>query len=287
MSRRALLGIAVVLAWGVGLAAFTHRERSRTTADRLAESALRVAPGATYFAVLREGRHVGYASTTIDTLPARILVTEFFVVDAMLRDSLRRETYRARVRLDRSLVLHDFFVQHTTDSAPRIVRGRILQDTLLEVVVRTGSDWRASTTTHRVVREPPTALPIVATVAMLAGSARVGRTLSVAALDPKSGESQQTSVRLAAESLFVVPDSAAFDGEAGRWRGVHNDSVRAWRLEGVSGTLWVDAAGRVVRHERADGTTLQRTAYELAFENWRSKSPLRNRAPIAKPNTHD
>ena len=107
--------------------------------------------------------------------------------------------------------------------------------------------------------------------------------MSFASLDPSSGESQQANIRLAAESLFVVPDSAAFDGQAGRWRSVHNDSVRAWRLEGASGTLWVDAQGRIVRHERADGTTFQRTAYELAFENWRSTSPLRNKVLIAKP----
>jgi hypothetical protein len=58
---------------------------------------------------------------------------------------------------------------------------------------------------------------------------------------------------------------------------VHNDTVRAWRLDGADGALWVDALGRIVRHERSDGYTLQRTAYELAFENWRSTSPLSNR----------
>lgn len=283
MSRRGLLGIGIVLAWGVGLAAFTRRELSRTTAERLAESALRVAPGATYFAVLRDGRHVGYASTTIDTLPARILVNDFLVADAAQGDSIRRETHRTRVRLNRSLVLRDFIVQHTTDSAPRMVRGRIMQDTLLELVVRFGGDWRSSTTSRRVLREAPIATPLVATVAMLGGPARVGRTMSFASLDPSSGETQQSNIRLAAESLFVLPDSAAYDGQARRWRSAHNDSVRAWRLEGVSGTLWVDASGRLVRHERPDGTTLQRTAYELAFENWRAASPLRNTVPTAKP----
>ncbi len=281
MNRRGLLGIGIVLAWGVGLAAFTRRELSRTQAERLAESALRVAPGATYFAVLRDGRHVGYASTTIDTLPARILVTDLFVTDALLGDSLRRETYRTRVRLNRALVLRDFVVQHTTDSAPRAVRGRILEDTLLELVVRSGNQ-RASDSSRRVLREPPIATPLLATVAMLAGPARLGRTASFASLDPSSGESQQTRIRLAAESLFVVPDSAAYDGHAARWRSAHNDSVRAWRLEGVRGTLWVDALGRLVRHERPDGTTLQRTAYELAFENWRSTSPMSSKVSTPK-----
>src|SRR5688572_15109439 len=98
MSRRGLLGIGIVLAWGVGLAAFAQRELTRTEAERLAESALRVAPGATHFAVLRDGRHVGYASSTIDTLPARIQVTDYLVADIRTNagdgDSLRRDTHR-------------------------------------------------------------------------------------------------------------------------------------------------------------------------------------------------
>jgi hypothetical protein len=101
-------------------------------------------------------------------------------------------------------------------------------------------------------------------------------------LDPSSGKTSATQVRLAAESLFVVPDSAAYDAQAAKWRSVHNDSVRAWRLDGIDGTIWVDALGRTVRHERPDGTTLQRTAYELAFENWRATSRLSKKSSAGK-----
>lgn len=278
MSRRGILGIGILLAWAAGLAAFAQRELSRTEAERVAESALRVAPGATYFAVLRDGRHVGFASTTIDTLPARIQFTDYLVADVRSGDSLRRETLRTRVRLTRRLVLRDWFVQETTDSAPRLVRGRVLNDSILEFVARSpiggGARGRTTDSSRRVVREPVTATPLVATVTMLGGPARRGRSAAVLSLDPSSGATRAALVRLAAESLFVVPDSAAYDGQAAKWRSVHNDSVRAWRLEGVAGTMWVDALGRMVRHERSDGTTLQRTAYELAFENWRAHSPL-------------
>lgn len=279
MSRRGLVGIMIVLAWAAGLAAFAQRELSRSADDRLAESALRVAPGGTYFAVLRDGRHVGYASTTIDTLPGRIQVTDYLVSDRPSGDSLRRETLRTRVRLTRRLVLHDWIVQETTDSAPRLVRGRVLSDSVLEFVARSplGARGRTTDSTRRVMRGHVTVTSLLATVTMLVGPARVGRTADFQSLDPSSGAMQATQVRLAAESLFVVPDSASYDAEAEKWRSVHNDSVRAWRLDGIAGRMWVDALGRTVRHERTDGTTLQRTAYELAFENWRASSPLRTK----------
>jgi hypothetical protein len=278
MSRRGLVGIAIVLAWAGGLAAFARRELTQTEAERLAESALRVAPGATHFAVLRNGRHVGYASNTIDTLPARIQVTDYLVAEASTGggDSLRRTTHRTRVRLTRGLALRDFLVTLTTDSVPLLMRGRVLNDTILEYVARVakGSRGRTLDSARSVMRARIIAEPLLPMITLLDGPVRVGRVADFESLDPVSGKTRRAQVRLAAESLFVVADSAAYDTEATKWRSVHNDTVRAWRLDGVPGTVWVDALGRAVRHERPDGYTLQRTAYELAFENWRATSAL-------------
>ncbi len=285
MSQRGLLAIGIVCAWMLGIAAFTRRELSRSDAERLAESALRVAPGAMYFAVLRDGRQVGYASTTVDTLPARIEITDFLVADVRAGDSLRRESSRTRVRLTRALVLKDFLVHQTTDSVPHIARGRVLNDSVLEFTARSAVAARGRTldSVRRVVRGPLTATPLLPVVTMLGGQPRVGRTAEFATFDPSSGAVARARVRLAAESLFVVSDSAAYAGSAAKWRSVHNDSVQAWRLDGLPGTLWVDALGRVVRHERPDGITLQRTAYELAFENWRATSPLASKSATPPP----
>ncbi len=287
MTRRGVLAVGIVGAWIVGLAAFTHRELSRSESARMTESSLRVAPGATYFAVLRGGKHVGYASTMIDTVPLRTDFIDFLVADLPAGDSLRRHTFRSRVRLTRSLALRNYVLQWTTDSAPRVVRGNV-RDSVLQHVVRSGTGGQARTvdSSHRALPSRTVATPVVATLTMVAAVPRVGRSATFATVDPLSGELRQTRVRLAAESLFVVPDSAAYDGGAARWRGVHNDSVRAWRVEGLPGTLWVDELGRTVRHERPDGLTLQRTAYELAFENWRATSPLsvrHARSVTAKP----
>jgi hypothetical protein len=288
MSRRGV-GIVIVFAWVLGIAAFARRELTRSESERLSESALRVAPGATYFAVLRDGKHIGYASNTVDTLPARIQVTDYLVSDVPARgtDTLRRETIHTRVRLTRGLALRDFLVQQTTDSTPRIARGRVFNDSILEFIARSavGSRGRTLDSARHVLRGQVTPDPLVPILTMVSGTPRVGRATQYAVVDVAAGTLQETSVRIAAETLFVVPDSAAYDAGSAKWRAAHNDSVRAWRLDGVPGVLWVDALGRAVRHERPDGVTLQRTAYESAFENWRALSPLSTRVgqPSSKP----
>jgi transglutaminase-like putative cysteine protease len=88
-------------------------------------------------------------------------------------------------------------------------------------------------------------------------------------------------VSVDAESVFVLPDSSAFDAGARRWVGARPDTVRAWRLstatEGASGfTGWVDEQGRVVLATQVLGLTLERRPYEVAFENWKASAAERN-----------
>jgi hypothetical protein len=87
-----------------------------------------------------------------------------------------------------------------------------------------------------------------------------------------------------AESSFTVPDSARFDERQGRWLVARRDSVHAWRIatDGPSAVrAWVDEQGRVVEMQHTLGFSLRRTAYEIAFENWRLDGGLRPRAVAA------
>jgi transglutaminase-like putative cysteine protease len=80
-------------------------------------------------------------------------------------------------------------------------------------------------------------------------------------------------IRIDAESLFVVGDSARFERSDRRWVVAREDTVRAWRLstDGPGGFAgWVDEQGRIVRLSQTLGFDLVRTAYEVAFENWRA-----------------
>jgi Transglutaminase-like superfamily len=79
---------------------------------------------------------------------------------------------------------------------------------------------------------------------------------------------------VAAESLFVVPDSAEFNQDLKRWAVAHADTVRAWRLDGTVDGLplsrWIDAAGMVVQARYAVGAVMERSAFEMVQTNFRS-----------------
>jgi hypothetical protein len=132
----------------------------------------------------------------------------------------------------------------------------------------------------------PLFLPLlVPIVAALRERPRPGVVSEIEVFDPDRGAATPMRVTVAAESMFVVVDSAVSVGGNARWLAVHRDTVRAWRLD-APGTalprdLWVDELGQVVSMRRGDGLVLRRTAFELAFENWRLASPARGIAARA------
>ena len=133
-------------------------------------------------------------------------------------------------------------------------------------------------------------LPAIVPIALaLEDRLRIGRSYSLPTFDPATMTSTATAAfRINAESLFTLVDSARFDEDKAVWVNALTDTVRAWRVEqsgvkdGFSG--WIDAQGRVVEAEQPGGLTLRRTAYELAFENWRI---ARDRATAANAGTGD
>jgi hypothetical protein len=100
-----------------------------------------------------------------------------------------------------------------------------------------------------------------------------GASRTATIFDPIADSLTSATVRVVAESLFVVVDSAALVPGTQRWVAAHSDTVRAWRMEQQGGgiiTGWFDERGRLVAGEPFPGMTLRRTAYELAFDNWRN-----------------
>ncbi len=66
--------------WALSLGWLVKREVFRSTGARLAEAAMAVAPGGMFYRLAVGGQQVGYASTTIDTLPDAIRVENVFVL---------------------------------------------------------------------------------------------------------------------------------------------------------------------------------------------------------------
>ena len=265
MSRRGALAAIVLTAWAGGLGVLVARETNPPLDARIAEVALRITPVTTYYAVERDGHHAGFAYIAFDTVPRALQVTEYLVTAG---DGRPRIAEQLSVRFSRGLSLRDYELTRTAGSDSLRVAGRV-SDLTLVVEGDEGAD------SLPVVARAFTGAIVPAVAALLDEPAPGSRT-TLATLDPVSGRPGDSIVRVLAESLFVVVDSAVADS-SGRWFAVHRDTVRAWRL--ASGgppalDAWVDAQGLVVEARRTDGLVLRRTAFELAFENWRLSNPV-------------
>ena len=268
MSRRGVIATSLLAAWAAGLGILFARELNPSPAARLADVALRVVPITTYYLAEDAGRHVGFASIAIDTVPHALQVTEYIVTGSTQAE---RRTARLVTRLSRGLSLRDFESTGVVGSDTTRADGRVVDST----VIFSPPGSAASVAT-------PVSLPaftgvIAATVFVLLDEPRVGSTRAIRVIDPSTGRPSARAMRVAAESLFVVVDSAIADS-SGRWSPVHRDTVRAWRLvatEAPPFDAWIDGQGLVVEWRLTNGLVLRRTAFELAFENWRQANPDR------------
>ncbi len=118
--------------------------------------------------------------------------------------------------------------------------------------------------------------------------ATLSRTLRLERVDARfDGDLGRFAARsLVAESTLVVADSAGYDSTALAWVPAHFDTVRAFRIEqhdgGMTTRAWIDAQGHIVRAENAVGFVMERTAFELAYTNFRHRDTTRLiRASIA------
>ena len=269
-SRRGALGAFVVLAWLAGLGLLARRELVRGPVERLAEAASRVNPGVVFYEVLQGEKHVGYASSTIDTARSEIQVRDVFVADLTIGGGVHRASAQSSVSLSRRLALKSFELSFVSDSAPIRVTGTAEGDS---VIVYTLSTGEGPGEPQRLRTGGPILLPTLVPLAVALGERpKVGSKLTVPVFDPTAMAPRNVEISITAESLFTVSDSAQLDSTGGRWVVAKRDTVRAWKLATESRAVsagWVDEQGRLVESAQAGGIVLRRTAYELAFENWR------------------
>ncbi len=288
--RRAALAIGILVLWIVGLGVLVRRELFRPHTEQLAEAGLRVTPSATFFAVLRGGEQIGFASSTVDTTDGGIAQDDYLVADLPVGGKLHRASARSSVQLTRALRLRSFTFDVDAGLAPINAHGTVVGDTLLLITVNGVPDQPADTQRVRLTGPiiPPTVLPIAIA---LGPRPRPGARITLPVFDPATMTPRDVEVRVDAESLFVLPDSSVFDRSTRRWTGARLDTVRAWKLSaapntpGGSGTSgfhgWVDEQGRVVVLQQLLGLTLERRPYEVAFENWKADARARGAAVTA------
>ena len=278
-SRRGRMAAGVIGLWVGGLALLAKKELFRPHMEKLSEAGFSVSPGASYYAVLRQGQQIGFASSTIDTTDGGISVHDYLVADLPIAGELHRATARTEVELTRALRVNRFKMQVDAGLTPIDASGQVLSDTLLVVAVRSSA---AQVDTHRVRLDGPILLPTLVPLAVALGERPAkGARITLPVFDPIALAPRQMHVAIDAESVFVVPDSSVFDAQTSRWMGARPDTVRAWRLatDSASGSSgfrgWVDAQGRLVLATQLLGMTLERRPYEVAFENWKADAGKR------------
>lgn len=280
MTKRGLLAGGVVVLWLGGLGVLARRQLSSAQGDRLSRAALFLAPGAEFYEVSDGSRQIGFASSTIDTAARSVTISDR-VIGVLGRGSAqRRVAALATVQLTRTLKVRQFRYQTGQDLGAYVVSGSVDGDSLLTLVVRSGD---VPPDSQRLRLRGPLLLPTMVPMAIALGDRpRVGNTYTYQVFDPLRVALARMTVRVRAESLFVLPDSARLDSASRTWVPAHRDSVRAWRIEQEGGRLltgWIDASGRMVEAAPLADFRLRRSAYELAVQNWNLRQAAAAGAP--------
>ncbi len=270
MTRRRLAGL-VLGVWVVTLGWLVQRHFFRSTGARLAEAALAIPPGATFYRLSLGDAPVGFASTTLDTLADSIRVDDVLVLDAPALGRLHRTTTRSTAIVGRTLRLRSLTVAFDGDDGRFDVHGTVAADSLLRLELVAASDSDLT----RVPFAPAAVLPSVLALRLaFGGELRVGTRYAMRVFDPVSLTEYDAAYRVRAETTLIVSDSAAYDSVARAWVAVLWDTVPAFQLdaeEGAARRVWIDGQGQVVRSEDAGGLVSERAAFEIAYENFRHR----------------
>lgn len=265
-------GAAILLVWTASLAWLVKREYFRPTGARLAEAALAVSPGAVFYHIAAHGRQVGFASTTVDTLVDSIRVEDLLVLDEAALGAIHRNSARSIAVLTRALRLRWVESYVNSDGRSFTAHGTVSGDTVFRLTLRAPRD---SETVRWPLTRPLVVPSLLALRLAFGGELRSGNTYTARLFDPALLAERDVVARVGTESTFVVADSADYDSTTMAWVPVRFDTVRAFSVdeEGVGGRtrLWVDAQGRLVRAEHPGGMVVQRSAFEIAYENFRNR----------------
>jgi hypothetical protein len=253
VTRRTIASVILVL-WGVALALLAHKEFGKSDAQRIAEAAAHIYPTTYYYLMSQGSTPIASVSSQMDTVVGQTrgfrLVNQFRG-RLPFADTLGFINGLLVAYLSRQFVLDSFSLAMTAGQ-PQV-------------------------RTQRLFPQSPRALPpgLVPMMFMMSGAHKLGRSESYRMYNPLADSVSTVTLRMAAESLFTVSDSAIYDSTRKQWVSAHTDTVRSWSLApSIPGiAVWVDMQGRIVSAAGPSGVHLIRTAYEIAFANLHSQHP--------------
>ncbi|NOT10127.1 MAG: transglutaminase domain-containing protein [Gemmatimonadales bacterium] len=266
------IGRLVLLAWAVALAWLARRQIGGEESVATAARATHLAPSAQFYAVYAGSQQIGQLNLSVDTLVDGVRLSELFVLDLPEGDTTRQLARGVEYSLTRSLRLRQFTRTIFGAGAQERLEGTLGADSILRLQHSEAVLGVASRLNMRVASAA--ALPFMLSYrAAFGGELQVGNRFIFPLLDVGAGDVRPVTVRVTAESTFVVPDSAAWDSVAARWVPATTDTLRAWKLEhdapGANTVSWVDGAGSLVYEQTVGGLRYERSAFEIVRNNYR------------------
>jgi len=274
--NRRHLGIAILAVWLAAIGWMVRREYFRPRAAILADAALRVPPGAAYYRLDLGGQQIGFASSLVDTLADTLSVQDLMILEVPALGTVQRVEARTDAKLTRSLRLRTFEATIRGADVRFGVRGEVSGDSLLTVEIESADSRQR----EEIPLDEPIVLPGLMPLSLVfGGDLEVGRTYTLRLFDPLQLGQRDVDVTVIAESTLFVPDSAEFEPETSLWVAARWDTLRAWRVRqetrGMVLEAWIDEMGQVVQATTPVGFTMERTAFEIAFENFRRREDVR------------
>ena len=285
MSRKTI-GIIVLLVWVAGLGFLYNRNAHRTLEQTLTEVGMRVSPETFYYTLQKDGRNIGVAASAIDTSRTRVISTDLVRGKFPSGNDTLRLEFRSEARFTRGMRLRNFTLRGDGDITPFMLRG-VMQEGEDKTLRLTIEKKGGRPITKESIADAPVFIPTMASLPlMLTREPKIGDSVRVSLFDPMSRGLKTVTMHLEADSLFLIADSATFDSTANHWVKAHQDSIRGWRVtpRNAPVTAWVDAAGRLVAASEPGGLSMIRTAFEIAFANWKiDNSPQSAPADSIRP----
>ncbi len=261
---RAVLAVTVLAVWVAVLAQHVRREYMQPELQRLADAALSLGPGTSFYTLRMGERAVGQANSRLDTLSGGFRLDDQMILELTALGQPGTAVARTTVDLDEALTMRSFRFSLDSEVGRFEAAGEVRGDSLLDVTVSSGGSEE-----HIEFRlaSPPVFSSVLPIRVALGEGLEVGTRLRMPVFDPSTLSSRTVDVRILEHDTLVVPDSVEL-GTDGRWQVVGMDTVPAWRMAqvfgGVSLESWIDEDGRVIESSSPLGFSMERTEFELA-----------------------
>lgn len=265
------LAVLILVAWVTVLAWHAKREYLRPLSVRLTAASANLVPAASFYSIKLGDAPIGYASSRLDTLPDGFILEDDMRLRVSALGTDVPASARTWIRLGLGLELQEFEFTLKSDFGDYLVKANVDGDSVLEIEMSAGGDDQSL----RIETDGPIVLPQVMPLHFALGEdPKPGETYAFEVFDPSIMESQRVTMEVIGRETLIYPDSVVFDDDRSEWQPATMDTVDTWHVRqsfgGVELEAWLDPDGRAVRSTSPLGYTIDRTAFEIAWNDYRA-----------------